>query len=340
MRRAVIPLLLCFAGPATAAPPAVPPVAPTAVPRAAPGYRIEVLVHDLAAPSGAATDGKDLILTDLGSGTVVRRAPDGSTSVLFDGLPVGRDVMGEPTGPYKVQVLDGRIFVAQGWQDVARDELPVDHAILELVPGAPPRVVNNALWNPYDFAWGGSAWYVADAGRNALMRLEPSGALGEVFAFPDLQHRRDALQALSPTEFRGEETYEVDAVPTGVAVAGARVYVALFGGFPFLDGGGLVVSLPKAGGAARARIEVKNLDAPIDVAFDPAGRLLVLEFGRFDLEKGFLPETGRLSRIDLRDGTRELLADRLSTPVTLVPEREGAILVEMGGAILRVAPAR
>ena len=28
------------------------------------------------------------------------------------------DVLGEPTGPYKVQWVGDRIFIAQGWQDV------------------------------------------------------------------------------------------------------------------------------------------------------------------------------------------------------------------------------
>jgi hypothetical protein len=328
MRGAVVVLGLALA----AAAPAL------AQPEPGQGFRIETLSHDLAMPSGAARDGEAIVFTDLSSGKVVRRGPDGTVTLLHDGLPTGKDVMDQPTGPYKVQVLDGRVFVAQGWQDVERGEGPYDHAILELGAGA-PRVVNREFWNPYDFLWGGDAWYVADAGRNALLRLEPSGALTEVFAFPRLVHESEAMQTLSPTEFKAGESYEVDAVPTGVALAGERVYVALFGGFPFLDGGGLVVSLPKAGGVGRARIEVKTLDAPTDVAFDEAGRLLVLEMARYDLEQGFLPGTGRLLRVDLRDGSRRVLARGLSFPVTVLPEAEGALIVEMTGAILRLTPA-
>jgi hypothetical protein len=309
-----------------------------AQPEPTPGYRIEELAHDLAMPSGAARDGDGIVLTDLGSGKVVRRGVDGTIEALHPGLPTGKDVLGERTGPYKVQVVDGRIFVAQGWQDVERGEGPYDHAILELSGGA-SRVVNREFWNPYDFAWDGEAWYVADAGRNALFRLGPSGSLTLVFSFPRLARRSEAMRTLSPTEFKEGETYEVDAVPTGVALGAERVYVALFGGFPFLDGGGLVVSLPRTGGVDRARVEVRSLDGPIDVAFDMAGRLLVLEMARYDLKTGFLPGTGRLLRIDLETGGRETLARGLSFPVTVLPEAEGALIVETSGSLLRLSLA-
>ena len=52
------------------------------------------------------------------------------------------------------------------------------------------------------------------------------------------------MQSLSPTEFAEGETYEFDAVPTGIALRDGRLYVSLFGGFPFLAGAGKVVSLP------------------------------------------------------------------------------------------------
>ncbi|MFQ6018706.1 MAG: ScyD/ScyE family protein, partial [Kiloniellaceae bacterium] len=316
MRRAVIVLGLL---PAFVAPAGAEPIA-------APGYRVEALEHDLILPSGAARDRDALILTDLLTGKVVRRRPEGTSEVLHEGLPVGKDVMDQPTGPYKVQVLDGRIFVAQGWQDVNRHEGPLDHAILEIAPGQPPRVVGNDFWNPYDFEWDGRAWYVADAARNTLMRLNLSGQAVEVFAFPRLRRRRDALRALSPTEFQGAEVYELDAVPSGVAVAGARVFVALFGGFPFLDGGGLVVSLPKTGGVDRARIEVKGLNAPTDIAFDRTGNLLVLEIGRYALGKGFLPGSGRLLEGDLEDGRRQALMTGLPRPVRVVTDADGALV--------------
>ena len=75
-------------------------------------------------------------------------------------------------------------------------------------------MLSNDFWNPYDFVWVGDSWLVADAGRNTLARLSSDGAVSQLFAIPDLAHRRDELRRLSPTEFKGGESYLVDAVPT------------------------------------------------------------------------------------------------------------------------------
>ena len=310
-------------------------------PRAAPGWRVEPLPYGLSSPSGAARDGADLVLTDLATGRVVRASADGNIQILHSGLPVGRDVLGERTGPYKVRVRDGRVFVSQGWQDAGRAEIATDHAIFELTPDGGVRTLSNRLWNPYDFEWGGDAWYVADAAQNALMRLAPGGSLSIVYAFPDLVQRRTDLRFLSPTEFKSDEPYALDAVPTGIALRGERVFVALFGGFPFIAGSGRIVSLPKTGGAG-ARLELDGLDAPVDIAFDAKGRLLVLEMGRFGLASAtFRPGTGRLSRLDLVRGEREVLLEGLSRPVTVVPVADGAyVVVQSSGGILRLEASR
>ena len=311
----------------------------SAAPEAAPGFVVEPMNVGLVSPSGVAALGDALVFTDLATGRVVRRDRAGRLTTLADGLPFGADVTGDPTGPYKVVTLDGRVFVSQGWQDTGRDEGPLDHAIVEIAPGAAPRVLSNDFWNPYDFAHDGGVWYVADAAKNALMTLDAGGAVSELFAFPDLVRDRGALSALSPTEFSGGEPYEVDAVPTGVAISGGRVYVALFGGFPYLAGGGLVVSVAAGGGETRTRIEVRRLDAPIDIAFDDERRLLVLEMGRFELEQGFLAGSGRLLRVDLATGTREVLLAGLDRPVTVLPRPGGgAVVVQLSGTVLRLGP--
>jgi hypothetical protein len=312
-----------------------------AEPLAAPGYALTPVETNLEMPSGLALDGEALVATDLATGRVVRIGAAAAAVDLTPPLPTGRDVMGEPTGPYKVRVLEGRTYVSQGWSDVDRGEGALDHAILALGgrESAEPRVVGNDFWNPYDFEWAGDGWFVADAARNALVRIPVEGGpLEQVFAFPRLKHRETALGSLSPTEFKSDEIYQVDAVPTGLAVSGPRVYVALFGGFPFIERGGVVVSVPVDGQARRARREVKDLNAPIDVAFAADGRLLVLELGVFDLDKGFLPGTGELIAVDLATGASEVLLSGLGLPVTVEPlPGGGALVAQMVGGIVRLS---
>lgn len=312
-----------------------------AEPLAAPGYALTPVETPLAMPSGLAVDGEALVVTDLATGRVVRIDAGGAAVDLTPPLPTGKDVMGEQTGPYKVRVSEGRAYVSQGWPDVSRREGALDHAILALggTESAEPRVVGDDFWNPYDFERAGDDWFVADAARNTLFRIPAGGGpVEQVFAFPRLKHHETALRSLSPTEFKSDEIYEVDAVPTGVAVAGARVYVALFGGFPFIEQGGVVVSLPVDGKVWLARREVTDLNAPIDVAFAADGRLLVLEMGVFDMERGFQPGTGTLTAVDLATGASELLLSGLGLPVTVEPLASGgALVVQMVGGIVRLS---
>jgi hypothetical protein len=240
-----------------------------------------------------------------------------------------------------VQVHDGRIFIAQGWQDVERDEGPLDHALLEIEPGdRGPRVVSGDFWNPFDFEWGGDAWYVADGARNTLVRVTLEGHLSTLHSFAKLEPAAPEGERLSPTEFEEGESYEVDAVPTGIAIRGERIFVALFGGFPFVTGAGVVYSVAAADPSAGANVELGGLNAPTDIAFDEGGRLLVLEMGLFDMELGFRPASGRLLRVDLATATRTVLLEGLTRPVTVLPLGDGtALIVQLNGDIVRLSPA-
>ena len=305
-----------------------------AAPEAGPGFAVAELPVELQIASGAAELDGDLVFTDLGTGRVLWRR--GGEPITLATLPVGTDVLGYPTGPYKVVVLDGRVLVSQGWQDVSRAEGPYDHALLSLDPDGGIRVVAQAFWNPYDVDGGGGRWFLADSGKNVLFSVSPDGAVAEHFVFPAIVHDQGALQSLSPTEFAAGERYEVEAVPTGVAVGDGQVYVALFGGFPFIDGGGRLVTVPAAGAGA-ARIVATGLNAPTDVAIDRDGWLLVLELGRYEVGQGFLPGSGRLLGIDRLSGERTVIVDGLTMPATVLPRAAGGYIVtQMGGPVLEV----
>ena len=308
-------------------------------PKAEAGFVVSELPIHLKVGSGAAERDGTLFFTDMGTGKVLRVDP-GSSPTLLATLPVGVDVMGFPTGPYKVAVEGDRLLVTQGWQDVNRSEGPQDHALLSIEPGGAVRVISRGFWNPYGLAPTGADWFVVDGGKNALFLLsQGSSEPIEYFAFPRIHHAASALQSLSPTEFPTGQPYDVDAVPTGVAVGNGVVYVALFGGFPFPDGGGEVASIPIAATNRQARVQVGDLNAPTDVAVDRGGGLLVLEFGRFEVGRGFAPGSGRLLRIDLATGERTILLAGLTQPATVIPLSTGGYVVtQMGGPVLRLAP--
>ena len=301
-------------------------------PRTAPGYAVRIVQKAGAIFAGLARDGDALLVTDLADGRLYRYAPDGRFTAFGPVLPHGLDVIGDPTGPYRVARDESAYIVAQGWTPAGADEGEYDHALLEVDETAVVRVVSNDFWNPYDFALAGDALYVIDAARNSVERLSAGGDRHTLFTFARLTASGSALKALSPTEFGEKQSYEFDAVPTGIAAHDGRLYVSLFGGFPFIAGSGRVVSLPDAGAAPSARIEAGDLNAPVDIAFDAKGNMLVLEHGTFDPSGAWVSGSGRLLAMNPATGARQIILDGLTRPVSvLVWDDRQLVVSELGG---------
>ncbi|MDX8482413.1 ScyD/ScyE family protein [Mesorhizobium sp. VK24D] len=307
-----------------------------AEPKAAPGYEVETVQKPGAIFAGLARDGDALLVTDLADGRLYRRGPNGQFTAFGPVLPHGTDVMGDPTGPYRVERHGSGYLVAQGWMPANSNEDPDDHAMLEVDERAVTKVVNNDFWNPYDFAVSNDMLFVVDAARNSVERLLLNGGgRTQLFAFARLSTSGQSLTALSPTEFGDKQKYEFDAVPTGLAMHGGRVYVSLFGGFPFLAGSGRIVSLPQAGQTSIARIEAGGLNAPVDVVFDATEEMLVLEHGTFDQSSGWASDSGRLLEVDLVSGKRQVLLDGLTRPVAVLPlDNGGFVISQLDGKLV------
>jgi hypothetical protein len=306
--------------------------AATAEPKAHRGYKIDTFSMSGAIFAGLSRDGDGLLVTDLASGKLYRRQSDGKLTAFGPIFPHGRDVIGDPTGPYRVHRVDGAYVVAQGWTPVDSKEGPYDHALIA-VDNDEARVISNEFWNPFDFIVSGNTYYVVDAARNSVERLEVEGGDRETFyAFSRIDQSGTALQRLSPTEFPEKSTYEVDAVPTGIALHERRIYVSLFGGFPFTAGAGKVVSVPEGDNMPALRVEFEGLNAPVDIAFDADGRVLVLEHGVYEQAIGFKPGTGRLLSFDVATDQPEVVLEGLSRPVSvLVWDERQLVVSEMGG---------
>jgi hypothetical protein len=290
-----------------------------AEPMASPEYRLTVEHREGARFAGLAADGDALLITNLADGRLYRRDATGQMNAFGPMLPHGLDSFGDPTGPFRVVRAGSSYMVAQGWTPANQAAGPLDHALLRLSEAGTIKVVSNDLWNPYDFTAAGENFIVVDAARNSLERVSSNtGARETVFVFKRLKTSGAALETLSPTEFADKQTVEFDAVPTGIAAHDGRFYVSLFGGFPFLPSNGRVVSLPDSGATAAAKIEASDLNAPVDVAFTGPRTMLVLEHGAFAQTTGWTAGSGRLLRIDLQTGKRDVLLEGLTRPVSVL----------------------
>jgi hypothetical protein len=308
-----------------------------AEPTAVAGFDIEVVRVEGAMFSGLGEKEDVLVVTNLADGRIYLRR-DGAMETIGSALPHGIDVIGDPTGPYHVAFSKRGLLVTQGWTPAGSDEGPLDHALLEVTGEGEPRVISNDFWNPFDFVIDEENLFLVDAAKNSIERLRVSGEKTTIFTFARIKQDGAAMQALSPTEFSAVEPYEVDAVPTGIALRGDHLFVSLFSGFPYLDGGGRVVSLGKSGGDAEARTEIDGLNSPVDLGFRD-GRLLVLEHGRYLQGEGFLPGTGRLIGVDLETNGSEVLVDALTRPASfVVRENGGLIIAALDGTLTFVTP--
>lgn len=299
-------------------------------PSAAADYRLETVHVPGAAFAGLARDGDALLVTDLRSGRLYRRGSGGELVGFGPVFPHGLDVIGDPTGPYRVMRLNEGFVVAQGWTPTNTAESPLDHSLVSLDASGDARVISDDFWNPFDFVAAESGFYVVDAARNSVEHLRPDGRRTTLAVFRRLPQAAGAMQSLSPTEFGQGGSYDVDAVPTGIALREGRLYVALFGGFPFLPGAGKIVSVPTTGG--EPRVEVEGLNAPVAIGFDHEGVMLVLEHGIYDQGEGFRKGSGRLLKLDRASGERGVVLTGLTRPVSvLVGDARELVVSDLAG---------
>ncbi|ASY72997.1 hypothetical protein N181_02260 [Sinorhizobium fredii USDA 205] len=297
-----------------------------AEPLAAADYRLETVHVPGAAFAGLARDGGSLLVTDLAGGRLYRRDEDGRLAAFGPVFPHGPDVIGDPTGPYRVARVGGEFVVAQGWTPIDAKETPLDHSLVAIDDAGKTRVISNDFWNPFDFVAADQGFYVVDAARNSVELVAPDGRKKTLISFRRLPQAEGALQSLSPTEFEAGSGYEVDAVPTGIALHKGRLYVALFGGFPFLAGAGKIISIPAAA-VSEPRLEADRLNAPVAIVFTDDGAMLVLEHGTYDQKQGFAKGSGRLLRIEAAAKSRTTIVSGLTRPVSVLVWDERQLVV-------------
>jgi sugar lactone lactonase YvrE len=299
----------------------------------------------LTQPRGMAFDAAgDLLVAEAGaasvrpgdSARVIRISPSGAHNVAADGLPFAHLPDHGDVGAADVAVIGGSVFVLTGEGQAAlsrsvlrvladRSVQPVASLLNFASAGLPRDLIGSGLVasNPSAMAAApdGSALYVADGASGRVLRV---GLDGTIQLFAELP----GMPPLAGLAFS----------PDG------GLFFADFSRLPHAPGSGTIWAADQSGKLVPA---VPGLTMPIDVAFDRAGTMYVLEFS--DGKRPAQPYAaglGRLLRIE-PDGTRTSVIERLNYPTAMAFSRAGDLYIAVNGAfsapqqgtILRIACA-
>ena len=168
--------------------------------------------------------------------------------------------------------------------------------------------------DPYSVVAVKGARYVTDAAGNDLLRVGRHG-IRTVAVFPERM-----------VDFNGEQI-PMQAVPTGMVKGpDGALYVGELTGFPFPVGAARVYRIVPG---HKPQVYARGFTNIIDIAFDPRGRLHVLEIAKNSLLSD--DPTGALIRVN-RNGSRTTVAsDGLVSPGGLAIGPSGRILVSNCG---------
>ncbi len=257
------------------------------------------------------------------TGRVTRIGPDGSQSVLADGLPSTHTAHDDDVGPTGVAVVDGAVHVltaAGGW---SWGDPSYDNAILRIDPnGSYQPVFDYQGYNlrepslarrgdPRADVPGGMPFGMVALGRNLYTTDGNHEFVLEVG--PDGQARRLLEYALSNRALTG-----IAAGPDGA------LYVAEFGPYPYPAESGKIVRLELDGTVTEVWA---GLTTPIGIAADGLGTLYAVEFTA-PLRQW--EHTGRVLR-RAPNGRVDILATGLNFPAGLALGPDGNLYVANNG---------
>jgi glucose/arabinose dehydrogenase len=189
--------------------------------------------------------------------------------------------------------------------------------------------------NPFGVLVAPAGVLVVDAGANAIVRMDATGALSTFAAFPSRysEPTGPACPVLPPDY---PTTLPKETVPTSIAVGpDGAYYVGHLAGFPVVAG---AANIYRVVAGAAPEVFLTGFTFAIALAFDATGNLYVLQH----LDGPGIP-TGSLVRV-APDGTRTTVIAGLTRPTGLAIGPDGAIYlshrgISVGtGEVLRLQP--
>jgi streptogramin lyase len=266
---------------------------------------------------------------------VVQVTPDGTQTVAasLPSLLIGM----EAVGGARLAMLNGTLYATSGqWAGDPTSSPPLVNtpSVVKIAGGQATEVANT--WplessqnpdgqivgsHPYGLTAGpdGKLW-VADAGANTLLKVDPAtGTVEVVAAF-------DGLPGPLPNPARGD-AMESDPVPTAVAFDQAgNAYVSFLPGFPFLPGSAKVVKVTSDG---QVSDYATGLTMVTDLRTGPDGNMYAASLGEFG-QQGPVPNSGAIIRIKEGDAS-EVVVSGLSFPTSLDFNTNGDAYVIVNG---------
>jgi hypothetical protein len=332
----------------------------------APDGSVLVALSGDGAPSSECLTSPEPLCIDK-SGAIDRITPWGHVSTVLGGLP-SLSSEGEATGPAQARFIDGSLEVL--FQDTGINPetgaAPFGSAgtlLGDLVrfpvfwKGSPQiqaqfgpfEAQNNPDKgegtgaelgqesaidsDPYSFVPYHGGYAVADAAADDLLFVSPSGHVSVLAVFPTIS------ETAPPGSLGPEQTTPVPVqaqpVPDSVAVGpDGALYVGELGGFPFNT---KTSSVYRVVPGHSPTVVASGFTAIGDIAFDPSGRLLVLEIDQAGIAdpalEGGLPTPGALIGVH-RNGSRSTLASTgLEFPTGLAVSPHGSVYVSNFGVL-------
>ncbi|GAB4531569.1 MAG: ScyD/ScyE family protein [Anaerolineae bacterium] len=266
-------------------------------------------------------EGEEVTGTMGNTAQVARIGADGSVArvAALPSVAAGQDVIGGA----RLALLDGILYATSGQGIGSPDnEVPANMGGVVRIEadGTVTMIANTwdferannpdpALYDshPYGLEPGPDGLlYVADAGANDLLKVDPAtGEISVVAVF-------EPLPGVFPRPDRGGEML-TDPVPTDVVFDSAgNAYVSFLSGAPFVPGSAKVVKVSPDGTVSDYAAGYTMLT---DLAWGPDGNLYGVQFGIFT-EQGPTPDSGAVVRIQA-GAAPEVVIDGLSFPIAI-----------------------
>jgi hypothetical protein len=243
-------------------------------------------------PSGPPQPGDPPVINN--NGRITRLAPDGTRTVLVDGLPVFVGNRGTTLGGASLAFVGDQLYAAisagpkHGHPEMAGGVYRVDGDQLTLIADTDAYNVDNPplrnnhdantdeLSNSYDMVEVGGLLYVTDGNKDVINVVDPAAAAGERLSRPvDLSARHRVL--------------------TGIALGpDGNLYVSQLTPVPYPSRGGELYRVSLDGDVTTV---ASGVSVGTGIAAAPDGSLYVSEIGTTPDAPPFLVPPGRIMRV-------------------------------------------